>query len=254
MPIIASASIFALPRSDLMDTFTETEYRQLIRRTAENYVVCGYADVPDAPHAILRHDLDASMHRALALARIEQREGVTATYFLFPRCLYYNLLHPECKAIVRQILEAGHRIGLHFDVSIDHMPSDLDRLLKHEKQLIEDEFGVSPEAVSFHLAGDFQARLPREQVVCGMTNAYSSAMSERYKYVSDSNGVWRFDRWSDLIDPSKYPRLHILTHPEWWTPEPMTPRQRLQRAIDGYASRMGRWYDETTRRFGRPNY
>lgn len=237
--------------------FTEADYRELVRRTAASYAVRGYADAPEAadvPHAILRHDLDASMHRALALARIEQQEGVKATYFLFPRCLYYNLLHPECKAIVGEILAAGHRLGLHFDVSMDHEQADFEKLVSHEKRLIEDEFGHSPEAVSFHLAGDFKSRLPKDRLVCGMFNAYSTVMTERYKYVSDSNGVWRFERWADLLDPSRYPRLHVLTHPEWWTPEEATPRQRLQRAIDGYAQRMGAWYDETTRRFDRPNY
>lgn len=238
---------------DLTD-FTEDSYRALLRLTAGHYAFSDFVHPPAGPHAILRHDLDASVHRARALARIEHEEGVQATYFLFPRCLYYNLLHPECKAVVAEILSLGHRVGLHFDVSMDHAPQDLQRLVEHEKALIANEFGRTPEAVSFHLAGDFQSRLPREDVFCGMVNAYSSRMAGQYKYVSDSNGVWRFEPWAALVDPAKHPRLHILTHPEWWTPERLTPRQRLQRAIDGYARRMGEWYDETTRRSNRPNY
>lgn len=236
------------------EEFTEAGYRALLERTARHYAFAGYTDAPQAPHAILRHDLDASVHRALALARIEHGLGVRATYFLFPRCLYYNLLHPEVKAAAAAILALGHRLGLHFDVSMDHAPADLARLVGQEKELLEREFGRTPEAVSFHLAGDFQSRLPREPLVCGMVNAYSTRMASDYKYVSDSNGVWRFDRWADLLDPQRHPRLHILTHPEWWTPEAMTPRQRLQRAIDGYARRMGDWYDETTRKSSRPNF
>lgn len=237
-----------------LDAFTESSYRGLLEHTAQHYAFSGYVQPPAGPHAILRHDLDASLQRALALARIERALGIQATYFLFPRCLYYNLLHPESKAVVQAILALGHRMGLHFDVSMDHEPADLERLVAQEKELLEREFGRSPEAISFHLAGDFQSRLPREHVVCGMVNAYSSRMAAEYRYVSDSNGVWRFEPWSQLVDPARHPRLHILTHPEWWTAEALSPRQRLQRAIDGYAARMGAWYDETTRRYGRPNF
>lgn len=234
--------------------FTEASYRRLLELTAKHYAFSGYMQRPAGPHAILRHDLDASLQRALALARIEHDLSIRATYFLFPRCLYYNLLHPESKAVVNEILALGHHMGLHFDVSMDHDAADLDRLVRHEAALLEREFGRAPEAVSFHLAGDFQSRLPRADMVCGMANAYASRMADEYRYVSDSNGVWRFEPWWELVDPVRHPRLHILTHPEWWTPEAMRPRQRLQRAIDGYSGRMGSWYDETTRRYGRPNF
>lgn len=234
--------------------FTESSYRGLLRLTASQYAFCGYPEPGTGPHVILRHDLDASLQRALALARIEREEGALATYFLFPRCLYYNLLHPESKAVVREIISMGHRVGLHFDISSDHAPEDLLQLVDFEKRLIEHEFGQTPEAVSFHLAGDFPSRLPKEHDYCGMVNAYSARMASEYRYVSDSNGVWRFTPWAELIDARRHPRLHVLTHPEWWTPTSMSPRQRLQRAIDGYARRMGVWYDEVTRQSRRPNF
>jgi hypothetical protein len=236
------------------EEFTEAGYRALLERTARQYAFAGYTDSLEQPHVILRHDLDASAHRGLALARIEHSLGIRATYFLFPRCLYYNLLHPEVKAIVQEILQLGHRMGLHFDVSMKHDAADLERLVCHERDLLEVEFGHRAEAISFHLAGDFQSRLPRESVFCGMVNAYSTRMASDYKYVSDSNGVWRFDHWADLVNASTHPRLHVLTHPEWWTSDAMSPRHRLQRAIDGYARRMGGWYDETTRKYKRPNF
>ncbi|WBY00710.1 hypothetical protein PE066_14720 [Ramlibacter tataouinensis] len=234
--------------------FTEEEYRRLLELTQRQYAFASYLTAPEQPHVILRHDLDTSLQRALALAKIEASLGIRATYFLFPRSLYYNLLHPESKAVVRQILDFGHAIGLHFDVSMEYEPEELAPLLQHEKRLLEIEFGRSVEAVSFHLAGDFQSRLPSEHVVCGMVNAYSEQMRLGYKYLSDSNGVWRFENWEEILDSSKYPRLQILVHPEWWTPQSLTPKQRLQRAIDGYARRMGGWYDEVTRAYGRPNY
>lgn len=238
----------------MQDDFTESAYRRLLEQTARSYAFAGYTAAPAGPHVLLRHDVDTSLQRALALARIEADLGVSATYFLFPRSLYYNLLHPESTRLVAEIVALGHRVGLHFDVSRDYEPQALLQLLEHEKQLLATEFGRPVEAVSFHLAGDFQSRLPRESIVCGMVNAYSERLQRDYKYLSDSNGVWRFERWEELLDAQRHPRLHILTHPEWWTPEALTPRRRLQRAIDGYARRMGDWYDDVTKRYGRPNH
>ncbi len=234
--------------------FTDKAYRRLLELTAGKYAFSGYLQAPPEPHVILRHDLDTSLQRGLAIARVEASLGIQATYFLFPRSLYYNLLHPESKAVVREILSLGHRPALHFDVSVEHDPADLMKLVGAEKRLIEGEFDASPEAVSFHLAGDFESRLPAEHDFCGMVNAYSAAMRTQYKYLSDSNGLWRFETWEELLDPVRHPRLHILTHPEWWTPDSMPPRERLQRAIDGYAARMGAWYDEVTKAYGRPNF
>jgi len=236
------------------EDFTEASYRRLLERTARDYRFVAFDSTVNEPHIVLRHDLDTSLHRALALARIEAELGISATYFLFSRSLYYNLLHPASKALVNQIVGLGHRLGLHFDVSMPYEQSEFLALLDQEKRLLEQEFRRKIGAVSFHLAGNFESRLPTESIVSCMVNAYSTEMREKFKYVSDSNGVWRFDRWEDVIDPNQFPRLHILIHPEWWTPESMTPRQRLQRAIDGYAHEMGSWYDEVTKTYGRPNY
>ncbi|MCD7909896.1 MAG: hypothetical protein LUH04_19885 [Clostridium sp.] len=42
-------------------------------------------------------------------------------------------------------------------------------------------------------------------------------------------------------------RLQVLTHPENWTPEPLTPRQRIQRCFDGRAARAAEGYDHFLR-------
>lgn len=234
--------------------FTQMEYRDLLQKTKEQYRFCGYDDEDASPAVVLRHDLDTSVHRALAIAEIEAELGIVGHYFLFPRSLYYNLLNPEIKKLVFLILGMGHKMALHFDVSMEYEATDFHNLLNREKSILEGEFSAPVHAVSFHLAGNFSSRLPKERSICGMFNAYSEHMQKHYKYVSDSNGVWRFDHWNDLINAQKFPRLHVLTHPEWWTPQEMTPRQRLQRSIDGYAKEMGRWYDAITASSGRPNY
>jgi hypothetical protein len=67
-------------------------------------------------------------------------------------------------------------------------------------------------------------------------------MRRDYVYGSDSNGYWRFKPMGELIAEG-HQRLHLLTHPEWWTPEPLPPSERIDRAIMGRARAVRRDYD-----------
>lgn len=236
--------------------FVEAGYRGLLREARKNYTFIGYR-AQHAPRTVLwRHDVDVSMHRALRLAEIENQEGAVATYFLYPRSMFYNLLSTEVHGLVRKILELGHDIALHFDST--HFDTalrgeDLISAIASERDLLHREFGAAPTAVSFHLYGVLEHPMPDDDDVAGLVNAYSKRLRETYGYVSDSNGVWLYRRLQDVLSEAREDRLQVLTHPEWWTPVVMAPRARLQRAIDGYAVAMGKWYDETVERSGRPN-
>jgi hypothetical protein len=48
-------------------------------------------------------------------------------------------------------------------------------------------------------------------------------------------------------------RLHVLTHPEWWTPEAMSPRERVVRSVDGRRESTLRAYDQLLERNNRAN-
>jgi hypothetical protein len=236
--------------------FTEENYRSLLRLAKRKYVFAGYNEAPAGPHVFWRHDLDASMNRSLRLAQIEHEEGVVATYFLFPRCLYYNLLNPLTHALIRQIIELGHEIALHFDPTHFGKGLTRERLIEAiaaERDLLKREFGAEPTAVSFHLYGVLEEPMPDDDELAGLVNAYSKRLRDTYGYVSDSNGIWLHRRLQDVLTEAHEDRLQVLTHPEWWTAEVMPPRVRLQCAIDDYARVMGRWYDETVAKSGRPN-
>lgn len=236
--------------------FVEQGYRSLLREARKNYDFIGYRTQRTERTILWRHDVDVSMHRALRLAEIEHREGVIATYFLYPRSIFYNLLSTEVHALVRKIMELGHEIALHFDST--HFDTalhgeDLTHAIAAERDLLHREFGVAPTAVSFHLYGVLANPMPDDDELAGLVNAYSRRLRETYGYVSDSNGLWLHRRLQDVLSNAQEEHLQVLTHPEWWTPDVMAPRARLQRAIDGYAAAMGKWYDETVARSGRPN-
>ena len=66
-------------------------------------------------------------------------------------------------------------------------------------------------------------------------------------YVSDSNGYWRFERLPEVLAAGAHERLHVLTHPEWWQEEAMSPRERILRCIAGRARRRGDRHDPLQR-------
>jgi hypothetical protein len=236
--------------------FTEAEYRALLQSARKAYRFVGFRETGPARTILWRHDCDASMHRSLRLAEIEAEEGVKATYFAFPRSLYYNLLSAEVSSCVRRILALGHDLGLHFDPTFYGerlKDAELAAAIAREGELVSAEFGLPPTAVSFHLYGVLRSPMPEDDTIAGMVNAYGKSLRASYGYVSDSNGVWLYRRLKTVLEEAKEERLQVLTHPEWWTPEVMPPRARLQRAIDGYAANMGRWYDDITAKHGRPN-
>ena len=233
--------------------FTEAGYRELLRLAKGRYAFRSFRDYRDAPAGTVlwRHDLDFSVHRALAVARIEAAEGVHATHFLLLHSGFYNALEAEVAERVREIVSFGHDLGLHFDPRF-YDGRDLDDALARERALLEDLFATEVTAFSLHnpdIAGWSDGR----DEIAGMVNAYGSYLTQHYGYASDSNGYWRFAPLDEVLVRDNEERLQVLTHPEWWVPEPMSPRERVARAIDGRARRQHARYDEIMKAMRREN-
>jgi hypothetical protein len=230
--------------------FTEAAYRELVRQARARYRCLSFRDAFTAPGGVLwRHDIDMSVHRALALARIEREEGVLATYFVHMHSRFYNALEDAIVDRLREIVSLGHEIGVHFDLrSWSGRP--LADAVAAERAMIESTTGATATAVSFH--DPDVTTLPDDDGIAGLVNAYGRTIRERFEYGSDSNGYWRFKPLRDVIAGAG-PRLQVLTHPEWWVPEPMPPRARVARCIDGRAAYLSAKYDAAMQDVGREN-
>ncbi len=236
--------------------FTESNYGRLLQLAASKYRFESYGAAPDSPFVIWRHDVDYSPQRALAFAKIEARLGLRCIYHVLASSRYYNILEPDTGGVVRQIAALGHDIGLHFDMDVVlesgavSQEQILDRI-ELEKRLIEAVAGAPVTTMSFHNYVLHRSRLDRAEEICGMLNSSTKTYQDGYKYVSDSNGIWRFDRLEDVLSEPPFPRLHVLTHPVWWTPEPMPPVMRLHRVVDGRAKANYEFYAAVMERDGR---
>ena len=217
--------------------FTIAAYRDLLRLAKEKYQFAFYGHIEWGQRFVLwRHDCDYSLNRALAVAKIEAKEGVFSTYFLNPHCAFYNLFEKGQFQIVREILGMGHQIGLHFDAAF-HCTQDENVLasqVRAEADLLGLSFGVRPEVFSFHNPLVSHLSYDNESYG-GLINCYSRRFKSEVPYCSDSNGYWRFRRLHDVLVQGTNPCLQVLTHPEWWQESPMSPRRRIFRSVYGRA-------------------
>ncbi|PJE43428.1 MAG: hypothetical protein CUR33_09125 [Pseudomonas sp.] len=251
-----SADNKALNDSPADEDFTEAHYSALLEIAKKNYIFSTYDSVPwDKNFLLWRHDLDFSLNRALALARIEHDCGVKATYFINFHSEFYNPLELGQFQIIKSILALGHHLGVHFDGTFHDVSSeeDLDSLVGQEADLIRNNFGVEPTAFSFH--NPVSAHLNCEaDIYGGLVNCYSSRFKREVPYCSDSNGYWRFRRLHDVLSDASDRCLQVLTHPGWWQKKSMAPRERIFRSIFGRARALMCSYDEGMRAHARINH
>ena len=233
--------------------FTANNYRDLLRLAKEMYLFRSFPDYcADEKFVIWRHDVDMSPQRALKLARIENEEDVTATYFFDPHSLFYNVLEKACAEIIKEIIGLGHQIGVHFDPAFyDAKDTEtLEHWLRFERELFERIFGTEVKAFSFHCTTPFTIASNKAKYA-GMINANSAYFREEVGYCSDSNGYWRFDRLEDVLSDGRHERLQVLTHPAHWQEEVMSPVKRYKRCISGRAEATWNEFEAIVGRFGR---
>jgi hypothetical protein len=198
--------------------------------------------------------VEFSLNRALSLAQIEAEEGVESTYFIRTRGDGYSLLEATQKNLIHSIMQLGHNIGLHLEVSDNPIETigDLEDCLARDKKLIESELGVTISCFSFHNPTDEMLSFSADTYM-GLNNVYAKRYFSEVAYASDSNGYWRFQPLSEvLVDPS-ITRLQVLTHPEWWVPQAISPFERVKRAAEGRASALLLRYEDEIIKSGREN-
>jgi hypothetical protein len=234
------------------EQLTSSAYRDLIQQLQRK----GYrfAAFPEAKSllaarrsfVLMRHDIDMDLEAALRMARMEAESAVRSTYFFLLRTEHYNLFSAEGTSAVRQILELGHHLGLHFDCSSYPGEFHVDELAKacdHEAAILEAWFGKPVSIVSFHrpdhrvLTGEPGLSAPRD-------HTYMPIYTQTMKYVADSTGRWRYGAPTKTEEFRRVLPLQILVHPVWWNDRETTPNQALSLLLDRKATRLRRSFEK----------
>lgn len=216
--------------------FTHASFRALLRSgLAGGFRFAGFAELPSLRQSaeklcLLRHDCDNDLAAAALLSEIEAEEGVRSTYFVMLRSAMYNLLAPANRALVFRVLDHGHWLGLHFDDSVVAAePNErVAALVDGERQILFAEFGHTIDAVSFHQPG---RRILDNRVKLNCLNTYDREDMDGVHYTSDSNLVFRGGDPAALFAAGSHRKMQVLTHPEWWTDEPMPLAKKWDRML-----------------------
>lgn len=196
-------------------SFTYAFYSELIScLKKEGYSFADYHNYEDySKCVILRHDIDNSIDKSVAMAEIEARLGVKSTYFVLLTSDFYNVASKKNLEGLRKIQKLGHEIGLHFDEMAYETIKDVPSAIAREASVLSEIIGTQVTTVSMHRPS--QKTLDANYEIPGMINSYGKTFFNDFKYLSDSRRRWR-EPVLDIIKSGQFDRLHILTHAIWY--------------------------------------
>ena len=242
-----------------IEYFTEKNYRRLLQIAKANNQICNFNEALNIDNGIiLRHDIDFSVHRAVALSEIEKSENIQSTFFVHLHSSFYNVMEKEIVTLLKEIIKNGGIIGLHFepcfyDLKIDEIEL-LNKMALAEKKILEDICNVEIKHMSFHnpdIGGEWYKI--DDMWIGNMMSVYSKFFRDNFEYCSDSNGYWRYKRLEDVLANSNGKKIQVLTHPEWWQKEIMWPYERIKRCVMGRADNNLSNYENLLKSIGRKN-
>lgn len=204
---------------------------------------------------LLRHDVESSVRRALEMAEVERRHGLTATYFFR---IKRSVFRP---AAIRALAAMGHEIGYHYetlgrclgrvDAALALFGAELERLREHADVRVASMHGapLSP----WDNRDIWRRAAPRDFGLVG--EAYRDLDYASVSYFSDTGRTWHPRRYNirdhapappgavvdttdeliALVASRRLPRLCLLVHPDRWSATPLHWRLRALR--DGLENR-----------------
>lgn len=226
------------------DDWSYRYFRSLLAALVDRFDVCRMSDAPEflkretfsRPRAIVRHDIDVSVRRALPMAEIEAELGVRATYMVIPTSTLYSLEDPWVRYALRRLVTLGHDVGLHIDLTPEQRAAGGEMIhmampsIAAAREELRPILAEPVKTISYHRP---PAQVIKSSLLTpdGMINAYASELMGWY--LSDSRGRWREGNpLCALEQPGRGPLLQILIHPIWWGEEHASPEDRLQQLFE----------------------
>lgn len=176
---------------------------------------------------ILRHDVDWRLDNGFEMAKVERDCGVRSTFFIRPHAIDYNPFEYKSYAILKQLLNWGFEIGLHFEVvDMNHVTGEDElELFRKEKKVLETILDIKIVSAAAHGGYSgldyygknyFFNKHTKEDV-----KIENHTFEERFwydmKYLSDGYGLWREGCPCKYVTgKGRLKKLHINTHPKWW--------------------------------------
>ena len=233
--------------------FTLEEYEILLKQLLETHNFSFFNDFETKLNPVIwRHDVDFSLINSLKLAKIESKLNIKSTFFLWLHSDYYNLLDKFSTEIVKEIISLGHQVGIHFDSEYYSIrdEEEIEKCLILEKNSFRDYFNVDVKVFSFHNNTEFTLSCLND-TYAGLINVYSESIKSKFKYCSDSNGIWKYERLKNFIALNSKTPIQVLTHPVWWTEDVKSPKDKIKMLLESNQKSTFNYYVNAVHHFGR---
>jgi len=212
--------------------FTYSSYADLVRILTENdFTIANYHNCNEFKNvALLRHDVDTDLTKALEFAELEYSLGVTSAYFILLSSNFYNVFSKKSQDIIYRIQNLGHAVGLHFDETKYPINNkdEFEMYARSELSLFNKIIKGGDNSLSMHRPSTLA--LDSNFDFGDAINSYSQKFFTEYKYLSDSRMNWQEDVFS-IIQSKAYDKLHILTHPFWYQKTEMSMKDILEQYL-----------------------
>lgn len=221
--------------------FSYRYFRRILQAIKSNFELYLVSEAPKflniievgKPKLILRHDIDVSLKRGLRMTEIESEFRVPATYMVMINSPFYCIKDKTSRDILRQLINLGHEVGLHFDLNEEecnnnYKVSFVEAKIHSACEALESIIGLPVQSISFHHPIPPFLRGPL--MIGGRVNAYAKELMTWY--LSDSKGYWREGEPLPKLFRHSKSLLQLLIHPIWWGDEHMLPKDRLQEFFD----------------------
>ncbi len=196
--------------------------------------------LPAQPRVLLlRHDIDVSPLCALEMARIEHSLSVRSSYFVLLHSPFYHPGAPPHIDALREIVDMGFELGLHFDVEFFRSRGiDPSEGVRRDARVLESLLGIRVRSISQH-------RPASSEVLRGLhhrfVDAYSPHLTHNLHYISDSGFRWRGASLEQEI--GLHQRIHALIHPATWA-WPLDMEETYRLCAEQAGSRVRAAFDE----------
>ena len=205
--------------------FNYKNYLKLVKIHSRNLPLMNYEEINNRTEKflIIRHDVDYSVDRALKMAKLENDNGVSSTYFFQIRNNSYNIQSSKNIDIVKSIYRMGHKIGLHVHMGGHNKELiSVEDYIKNDLAVLSNYIDYDIKCFSFHRPSiDL---LKKNISIPGFINAYSEMFFDltedfnnaRIRYFADSNHNWKYGNPFNN-DNFLLKKIHLLIHPDNWS-------------------------------------
>jgi len=156
---------------------------------------------------IVRHDIDESIEFAYELYRVEKENGIKSTYYVLLTSDLYNPFSNKNKKILKEMVESGFEVGLHFD-PMAYNSGDLIENFEKEVNVFEKFLRIKLYSYSMHnpsITGEY-VKYPK------LIDAYNSDIFNDKCYISDSTFSFRGKDLNKYIEKSNSELIQLLIH------------------------------------------